>query len=382
MKKILKNKKKILFIFFITISLVSLLNTIEKGIKNSCDFQWYPSKLFWEGINHYRYIMDGGKVFMCQGGEYGHLLQIVFYPFALMQWDTAKLLWLIINVFLTFLIPYIICKSFKVQTEKFLLIILIFITCYPTRMTINYGQQSLFVLFFLILPFLNSKNYSYFLSGFSYVKYSTGYIVFLNYLVEKQFKHLIFASLPALLGWIVYFSFTHSNPIQNLFDPFALILEKNYIQSADLYSLLNIYFFEKNNLLNKFFIIFIVVFFNLFLLFKIKHIKDKLAKMSLIFILPLIFMPHSNYDYVLLLPLLILGVLNFNLTINKFNFYFVVYYFYFNRITKHLIEAYILNINKIIIFNIFIFILFFFVLILNIIYYSKINKPRQFFRLK
>jgi hypothetical protein len=326
--------------------------------------------------------MDGGKVFMCQGGEYGHLLQIVFYPFALMQWDTAKLLWLIINVFLTFLIPYIICKSFKVQTEKFLLIILIFITCYPTRMTINYGQQSLFVLFFLILPFLNSKNYSYFLSGFSYVKYSTGYIVFLNYLVEKQFKHLIFASLPALLGWIVYFSFTHSNPIQNLFDPFALILEKNYIQSADLYSLLNIYFFEKNNLLNKFFIIFIVVFFNLFLLFKIKHIKDKLAKMSLIFILPLIFMPHSNYDYVLLLPLLILGVSNFNLTINKLNFYFVVYYFYFNRIIKHLIESYILNINRNIIFNIFIFILFFFVLILNIIYYSKINNPRQFFRLK
>jgi hypothetical protein len=104
--------------------------------------------------------------------------------------------------------------------------------------------------------------------------------------------------------------------------------------------------------------------------------------MSLIFILPLIFMPHSNYDYVLLLPLLILGVSNFNLTINKFNFYFVVYYFYFNRITKHLIEAYILNINKNTIFNIFIFILFFFILILNIIYYSKINKPGQFFRLK
>lgn len=91
MKKILKNNKKILFIIFLTISLVSLLNTIEKGIKNGCDFQWYPSKLFWEGINHYRYIIDSGKVFMCQGGEYGHLLQIIFFPFALMDWNTAKL---------------------------------------------------------------------------------------------------------------------------------------------------------------------------------------------------------------------------------------------------------------------------------------------------
>ena len=104
--------------------------------------------------------------------------------------------------------------------------------------------------------------------------------------------------------------------------------------------------------------------------------------MSLIFILPLIFMPHSNYDYVLLLPLLILAISNFNLNINKFNFYFVIYYFYFNRIVKHLIESYILIINKNIIFNIFIFILLFLVLILNVIHYSKIDKLRLFFRLK
>ena len=382
MKKILKNNKKILFIIFLTISLVSLLNTIEKGIKNGCDFQWYPSKLFWEGINHYRYIIDSGKVFMCQGGEYGHLLQIIFFPFALMDWNTAKLSWLVINVFLTFLIPYAICKSFKIQTENFLIIILIFITCYPTRMTINYGQQSLFVLFFLILPFLNTKNYCYFLSGFSYVKYSTGYILFLNYLVEKRFKHLIFASLPVFLGWIVYFIFTNSNPIQNLFEPLELIFGKNYTQSTDLYSLLNRYLFEKNNLFNKLFIILIVVSLNLFFLFKIKNIQGKLIKMSLIFILPLIFMPHSNYDYVLLLPLLILGISNFKLNINKFNFYFVIYYFYFNRIIKHLIETYILDINKIVIFNIFIFFLFLFLLVLNIFYYTKTNKPRDFFSMK
>ena len=30
-------------------------------------------------------------------------------------------------------------------------------------------------------------------------------------------------------------------------------------------------------------------------------------------------MPHSNYDYVLLLPLLILSISNFNLSINKFD---------------------------------------------------------------
>jgi hypothetical protein len=118
MKKIIKNNKKVLLFIFIIISLISLFNTIEKSLKNGCDFQWYPSKLFWEGINHYRYIIDGGKVFMCQGGEYGHLLQIIFYPFILVEWNTARFFWLIINVFLAFLIPYVICRSFKIQTNN------------------------------------------------------------------------------------------------------------------------------------------------------------------------------------------------------------------------------------------------------------------------
>jgi hypothetical protein len=222
-------------------------------------------------------------MFMAQGGQYGHALQIILYPFTLVEWHTAKTIWVVINVLLSFLIPFLICRSFKIHTNKILLIILIFITCYPTRMTINYGQQSLFVLFFLILPFLKSKNYSYFLSGFSYVKYSTGYIIFLNYLVEKKFKNLIFATLPIFFGWIFYSTFTKSNPIQNFFDPFELILRKNYFQSADLYSLLNIYLFGTNNIFNKSFIILIVVLFTASTFTQASYLKLKVAGASNVF---------------------------------------------------------------------------------------------------
>jgi len=366
-------KKYINFILFvlIVIGVASLSNTIIKGLENGCDFQWHPAKLFWEKINHYRYFIDGGRMFMCQGGEYGHLLQVIFYPFVLVDWSGAKKLWLIINVFLTLLIPYLLCKQFKITNKKIILILLIFITCYPTRMTIQYGQQSLFVMFFLIMPFIIVNSYSFFFSGVSYVKYSTGYIIFLYYLVEKKFKSLFLAIIPIIFGWLIYFIWTGSDPIQNLFDPLELILQKNYFRSNDLYSLLNIYILNTNNLLNKFFIFLIILFLNLFFLFKIKKIQNKLAKISLIFLLPLIFMPHSNYDYVLLLPLLILGISDFSLNINKFNFYLVIYYFYFNRTIKHVIESYILTSYKDSFYNIFIFILFIFTLLFNLNYYNN-----------
>jgi hypothetical protein len=335
------------------------------------DFQWHPSKLFWEGINHYKYFLDGGKMFMSQGGQYGHALQIIFYPFSLLEWQAAKILWVIINVLLTFLIPFLICRSFKITTQKTFFIILIFITCYPTRMTINYGQQSLFILFFLTLPFIFSNKYSYFLSGLSYVKYSTGYIIFLYYFVEKKIKYLILASLPCFIGWFIYYKFTNSDPLLNFFEPFQWILFHNYQRTSDLYSLLNMHFLKTNNLYNKFFIVFIIFILNLFFLIKIKKIENKLVKMSLIFLLPLIFMPHSSYDYVLLLPLLILGVSNPNLKISKFNFYFVLYYFYVNRLVKHLI-------NKDVFFDFFTIIFFISILVININYYRKNNSINNF----
>ena len=318
MKKIIFKHKIFFLIILSIICLISFTGTISKGLVNGMDFQWYPAKLFWKGINHYRFLIDGGQGFLAQNGEYGHALQVILYPFTLFEWPIARALWVFVNVFLALIIPYLLCRSFKISFYKSWIIILIFIICYPTRMTINYGQQSLFVLFFIILPYVYKSNFSYILSGFSYVKYSTGYIIYLNYLAQKKIKFFLLATLPPIVGWFIYFYFTNSNPIVNFFEPFEWILKKNYTRTADLYSLLNIYF---NNILNKFFIILIIIVFNLFFLYKINKINNDLVRLSLVCILPLIFMPHSNYDYVLLLPLIVLGISNTRQKINKINFF-------------------------------------------------------------
>ena len=336
---ILGNKKKYFLYFLIFVSIFSFLNTIYKGLLNGCDFQWQPAVLLWEGINHYeKFIINGKGDFLCQNGEYAHLLHVLYYPFTLFEWETARLLWLGVNIIFIFLIPLLVCKSLKLSKYKTMILLLIFITCYPSRMTLNYGQQSLFVLFFMILPFIFNNKLSSFFSGLSYVKYSSGYIIFLNFLASKQYKYFFFASVPYLLGWILYFLLTNSDPIINFFEPIQLSLKKGYIRDADFYSLINMYFMPAKGIYFKPFILAIIFLINFLILIKINKNNDNFFKMSLVLICPLIFFPHSNYDYVLLFPLLCYSFLKNEYLINKINIYFILYFFYLNRIINHLID--------------------------------------------
>ena len=337
--KFIKKNQKISLYFLVIISIFSFINTVSKGLVNGCDFQWQPAVLFWEGVNHYqKFIINGKGDFLCQNGEYAHLLHVLYYPFILFKWETARMLWLGVNIIFIFLIPILICKSFKLSKYKTILLLLIFITCYPSRMTLNYGQQSLFVMFFMMLPFIFFNKVSSIFSGLSYVKYSTGYIVFLNFLASKQYKYFILASIPYFVGWLIYFSVTSSDPLINFFEPIQLSLKKGYIRDADIFSLINIYFVPAKELYFKLLILFIIFIINFILLIKINKNNDTFFKMSLVFICPLIFFPHSNYDYVLLFPILCYSFLNTEYLVNKINICFVLYFFYFNRIINHLID--------------------------------------------
>ena len=182
------------------------MNTFNKGLLNGCDFQWQPSLLLWEGVNHYKKFMaQGGRGdFLCQNGEYAHLLHVIFYPFTFFKWETARMLWLLINVFFVFSIPILISKSLKLSKYKSILLLLIFITCYPTRMTLNYGQQSLLVLFFMLVPFIFRNKLSVFFQVYPMLSI-TGYITFLKFLSIETMKLFVLSLIPYLFGWLVYF---------------------------------------------------------------------------------------------------------------------------------------------------------------------------------
>ena len=79
MRALILKYKNFLLILFTIVSILSLFETISKGLKNSMDFQWHPSKLFWEGINHYKYFLEGH-------GKFTHIDGDVFIG----EWEDNK----------------------------------------------------------------------------------------------------------------------------------------------------------------------------------------------------------------------------------------------------------------------------------------------------
>ena len=50
MSELIAKYKNQILIFLSLIALISFIDSIIKGFFNSCDFQWQPAKLFWEGL--------------------------------------------------------------------------------------------------------------------------------------------------------------------------------------------------------------------------------------------------------------------------------------------------------------------------------------------
>ena len=88
MKNLIKKTKIFGFICVLCLCLISIQASFINAKKYSIDFQYSPSKLLLEGINHYKYILDGkhdyslnDKIMEHQNGEYAHGLYVLFLPF-------------------------------------------------------------------------------------------------------------------------------------------------------------------------------------------------------------------------------------------------------------------------------------------------------------
>ena len=314
------------------------------------DFQWSPSKLVHEGINHYTYMLEGNRdrIIGSQYGEYLHGLYIMLYPFTLFSWETAKIVWFIFNFILATIIPLYLCKKFELGTSETIIIIFFFLTCSVTKAHLVIGQQSLLILLFISLPFVNNSKISFLLSGISYFKYSIGYVLFLNLLISKKFKPIILTLIIPLLGLILYSYITKSYIFSTALQPFQLAIQ-NHLTSDDGISSMpkNIFlfsFFEFFKFENKsFFAIILSLTINAYLIFKIKKIDDNLLKLSLILVSTLVFFPHYPHNFVLILPLLIYSVKNFNKLSSKISFFTSIYFLSFFRITEIFVPSLIDN---------------------------------------
>jgi hypothetical protein len=327
---------EISFFIFLSVLIHSYVSTILGIISadGSGDFQWKPAKCVFEGINHYSsYLNNDGRClkFMAQLGEYAQGFYIIIFPFTFLEWNTAKIFWSLLNIILIILVPLILSRKFKLSKNETYLIIFFILYSIIVRVNLINGQQTIFVLFFLILPFVFKSKLSSFLSGISYFKYNIGYALFLFFIISKKYKQLFLSILPCFLGILSYCLITNSNFIDNLFQPIQLMVKNSEVGST----LNRVFFFSfikylpiGSQLTKYLFILILTFLFNIFFINKIYKINDNLLKLSCLCLLILISTPHWGHDYILLVPLLIYSVKHYkyNLFLFRTNLFVVIYF--------------------------------------------------------
>jgi hypothetical protein len=361
------------------------------SISGSADFQWQPAKCVFEGINHYQSYLSGDgkcKTFMSQLGEYAQGFYIIIYPFAVLEWNNAKFLWFLLNVILIILTSFLLCKKFEIGKIETYLIIFFILYSIVVRVNFIMGQQTIFVLFFLTLPFIYKSKLSTILSGITYFKYNIGYALFFLYLISRQYKKLFFSIVPCFVGLLIYCFVTNSNILKNIFQPFELMLfngaKGSVVNNIFLFS-----FFKDFSIFNEFInytlIGILTLLFNFFFIRKISDINNNLLKLSCLCLLILISTPHWGHDYILLVPLLIYSIkfYKFNLFLSRINLLVCVYFLHLYRgIQIYLNEAFLyLKINTYGFSDVFPYIdvlVLLIILILNLSVSSSKKNPQKF----
>jgi len=365
MKLIYKYK----LIIILILGLISSISTTKAFLDSqnlSFDFHFSPTKLVAEGINHYQYILDGkhdhgpdDKLMYDQNGNYAQGLFIILIPFTWLGWEDAKLAWSIINIALALIIPLVLCKKFKLDNFKTFLVLSIFLSSTIFRIHIGYGQHTLILLIFLILPFLNKNFFNIALSGIVYFKYNIGYGLFLYFLSLKRFKYIFLSSFPLIFGWLSYCYITNTNLLTNILEPLRVIMYWN--SEADhfpvtVFNLIN--YLKINSLIT----LVIPILVNFYFILKIKNIEDDLKKLSLLCLSILCFTPHQLHDYVLLIPLLVYSLKHYQYLISLINLILIFYFFYFLRLLSFIFNfqpwdfpyGYLGYMNNLILISIFI----------------------------
>lgn len=326
-------------IILVLILLYSYIPTISEVVseKGSSDFLWQASKCTFEGINFYTsYLNRDGECpyFMNDGAGYAQGFYLLLYPFTLLEWSSAKILWFSLNIILILFTITILCKKFQLSAIETFLIVFVVMYSIVVRVNLIMGQHTIFTLFFLTLPFVYKSKFSTILSGISFFKYNIGYALFILFFVSKEYKKIFISLIPAVIGLLLFCLITDTNIINNFFQPLKLSIFNAKYHGATLTNIFLFSFFKDFSIFNEYInFLLICIFtlvFNIYLINNIAKKNNNLLKLSTLCILVLVSTPHWGHDYILLTPLLIYSIkyYKFNLILMRTNILVCIYFLY------------------------------------------------------
>lgn len=298
------NNHKYLFIFVFIISLLlTYYIAFTISLTMGQDMQWYPSTLFWQGLNPYQEYLDGRKWFLAQAPNYGHLLYLLMYPLVDIEWESVKIIWSILNITLFTTIIFL----FKNKTSlAFLLFIIFFLIAgHPILKVVWNGQISIIIVFFTTIAWVYRKE-SFVLTSIAlsivFIKYSFGLPILFAFLLAGYYKEFIIAGLINL-GAVVLYSFMFDiSIVESLLLPIKVAMVATNIGAIDLISIERLLI--QNNLIDikisYFLIISIFLLYGFYILKNHKYLSEN-AIISSGILLSIGTFFHFGYDHIILL---------------------------------------------------------------------------------
>ena len=164
-------------------------------------------------------------------------LNILMGLFSWFSWQTARLIWMILNLIFAALIPWLALRLIREPNQlklvDKLIFAFVFYNIYGLRQSIVVGQQTLICLLLLILALLFKKNWviSGILLGFGISKYSVGLPVFLYLLLQRKNRTIMVSILVQAIAILLLMPFKSGSPLNTLMAYFKVIAV-NYSQDG------------------------------------------------------------------------------------------------------------------------------------------------------
>lgn len=292
--------RRVLLVLLGLAALISTIQGFRNALAHSMDFQWSPSVLFWNGTNPYSHYLLGnadGAIILTQVPNYLHALYILFWPFAAIDFESAKALWAATNIALAIGSCLLVGRIFGLSKAQLVLLVCVFLMSTPLRNGIGNGQQNLLALF-MILSYWGYKNW---LKGVSmsiaFTKYSFAPLFFIHALIRRE--PAVFLAVAILLISAIAFGLWVGDMRPEMFVQPLLVAQNNVAPgAADLVSILRF------DLGVSFILAALASIAAAAIISWLVRDTDDAVTLVILSLSSLAFFQHLGYDYVFLLPAL------------------------------------------------------------------------------
>ena len=297
----------LLLIYFYDIS----AGAYPGAVLRSQDMQWFGAFEFWAGFDPYFEFLINKISYKTQFPNYGHLLYIVMYPFAILDPTSAAIAWAFLN-FSCFLLSFSIYYFDKNIPKGYTLLaswLLLHGYCYSN--VVNNGQFALVALALITCAWKWRVNV-WVLTGclaLLFTKYSFGLPIMLGFFLAGYCRSVLYAIAINLIAALI-FSFKFGTPLfQSILMPITVAIgHGNYAAGpSDLLSLgriLGSNVGESNVTLAIFIAAYL---FFIYVCLKYRNFLSDVTIISCAIILSLCTFIHLGYDHVVLYaPLLMM----------------------------------------------------------------------------